>query len=173
VKYNLIDDNQEIVITKLPVSEWQSYKALRLRALKEETKAFVSRYEDQVKHTDEQWQNRLATGKHMLFAKLGGQLVGMMVGYVPDPDKDKTVADIVSVYVVPEARGKGISKKLLETLLKELKEDGVTKANLTVNKDQLPAVHLYQSFGFFITGEEEGILGDGLKHTELLMSKQL
>lgn len=25
---NLTDDNQEILITKLPVSEWQSYKEL-------------------------------------------------------------------------------------------------------------------------------------------------
>lgn len=170
---NLADDNQEILITKLPVSEWQSYKALRLRALKEETKAFSSRYEDQAKQPDEHWQNRLAAGKHMLFAKLGGQLVGMMVGYVPDPDKDKTTANIVSVYVAPEVRGKGISKKLLETLLKELKEDGVIKTILTVNKDQLVAVHLYQSFGFIITGEEEGIMADGLSHTEFLMSKQL
>ncbi len=109
----------------------------------------------------------------MLFAKLNGLLVGMMVGYVPEPDKDNTTTDVVSVYVAPEARGKGISKKLLETLLKELKEDGITKANLTVNKDQLPAVHLYQSFGFVVTGEEESVMGDGLKHTELLMSKQL
>jgi ribosomal protein S18 acetylase RimI-like enzyme len=170
---NLTDDNQEILITKLSVSEWQSYKTLRLRALKEETKAFSSRYKDQVKYTDEQWQKRLATGKHMLFAKFGGKLVGMMVGYVPDPDKDKTTADIVSVYVSPEFRGRCISKKLLETLLKELKEDGVTKTRLAVNKDQLPAFHLYQSFGFIVTGEEESIMADGLKHTELLMSKQL
>lgn len=109
----------------------------------------------------------------MLFAKLGGQLVGMMVGYVSDRDNDKTTADIISVYVAPEVRGRGISKKLLENLLKELKDDGITKTRLAVNKDQLPAFHLYQSFGFIVIGQEESIMADGLKHTELLMSKQL
>ena len=169
----LVDNSPEIEITKLQVSEWQFYKALRLRALKEETKAFASRYEDQVKHTDKQWQNRLTTGEYMLFAKLNGQLVGMMVGYIPNSDKDKYTADIVSVYVVPEARGKGISKMLMTELLKRLKEGGITKANLTVNKGQLTAVNLYKKFGFETTGEEESIMSDGLKHIEFLMSKQL
>ena len=167
------NSNPKIEIIKLPVSEWQTYKTLRLRALKEETKAFSTRYEEQAKHTDEQWQNRLATGEYMLFAKLNDQLVGMMVGYIPNPEKDKQSANIVSVYVTPEARGKGISKRLMEELLKHLKAGGITKVKLTVNKDQLAAVNLYQNFGFQITGKEESVMGDRVTHTELLMTKLL
>jgi ribosomal protein S18 acetylase RimI-like enzyme len=77
------------------------------------------------------------------------------------PQNDKSVAYIFGVYVVPEARGKGISKKLMAFLLHDLKANpDIIKATLSVNQGQLAAVKLYASFGFQLAGEENVQLGD-------------
>lgn len=162
-----------VEIVRLPITEWQSYKSLRLRALKEDPQAFGSSYEKEIQHPDEKWQSRLADNELLVFAKMNGLVVGMMGAFQTDSDKISNSATVYGVYVSSEARGKGISGKLIEELLNLLKGNDIATANLTVNKDQQAAVGLYKKYGFWVTGEEESIMGDGLKHTELLMAKKL
>ena len=57
-------------IITLPIEEWEAYRALRLRALKEEPQAFAASYAEQVQYPPEQWQMRLrnagTTGREWL-----------------------------------------------------------------------------------------------------------
>jgi ribosomal protein S18 acetylase RimI-like enzyme len=88
--------------------------------------------------------------------------------------EDIHLADIVSVYVTPPARGQGIAQRLMAALLDELAQsDTLETARLTVNQDQLPAVALYRRFGFTIIAQEEVLMGDGKLHTEDIMQKPL
>jgi RimJ/RimL family protein N-acetyltransferase len=117
-------DTDRITIAKLPPEKWQEYKALRLRALHDDPYAFSEPLKKALTYPDERWQQRAAEayeGKESLivFARAGEQLVGMIGAFFPK--NEKNVAYIFGVYVVPEARGKGISKQLLEVLLHELK----------------------------------------------------
>ena len=57
-------------------------------------------------------------------------------------------ADIESVFVNPNYRGKGIAKSLLTVLEKELKEVGIQNVLLEVRSSNLPALSLYKGFGF-------------------------
>ena len=49
----------EIEIQTLSLSQWQEYKDIRLRSLKTEPQAFLSRYEESASFPDEKWQQRL------------------------------------------------------------------------------------------------------------------
>ena len=167
------NSTSQIEIVRLPVSEWQSYKTLRLRALKVDPKAFGSSYEKESQAPDEKWQERLSNDNWILFAKAEGQLVGMMGAFQTETDKASQTANIYGVYVAQEARGKGVSGMLMEKLLGLLNEKSIVSVKLSVNKDQLAAVALYQKFGFEVAGEEDMVLGDGINHTELLMTKSL
>jgi RimJ/RimL family protein N-acetyltransferase len=170
-------DTDNITIGKLPPEQWQQYKALRLRALHDDPQAFAVPFEEAVAYPDERWQQRATegyTGKVslMVFASEEEQLVGMMGAFFPPHDPG--VALIVGVYVVPEARGKGISKKLMAALLHELKANPrIRKAALSVNKGQLAAINLYASFGFQVVGEEHVQLGDGNYYDAHLMERLL
>jgi ribosomal protein S18 acetylase RimI-like enzyme len=74
--------------------------------------------------------------------------------------------------VAKEARGKGVSKKLMKALLDEFEKiANITKVKLSVNKQQIPAVKLYEGFGFKVVGQENLRLGDGNYYDELLMEK--
>lgn len=166
-------NTSKIEIVKLSPSEWLSYKVLRLRSLKEDPQSFLSSYEKELLVPDDRWRARLSNDKWLFFAKMDGQLVGMMGAFQTDKDKQNQAANIYGVFVVHEARGKRISVMLMNKLLDFLKDQSIKTVNLSVNQDQLAAVTLYRKFGFDLTGQENMMLGDGIEHTELLMTRQL
>ena len=156
--------------------EWEAYKILRLEALRREPHAFGSSFAEAQDKPDSYWKSRLEAvaaqdGNWLLFAKDQGVLVGMVgafVGNIP------AVAEIVSVYVSPAARGQGVSRKLMTALLDALRaSEPVKRARLTVNREQASAVALYQKFGFAVVGEEAAAMGNGKVHGEYIMEKPL
>ena len=171
-------DRNKIEIIMLPISSWQEYKTLRLRALKTEPQAFTSPYEKEAVYPDDKWQQRLKdaeSGKTwMFFARLNGKLVGMIGGYRNEEDVQNHRVQIWGVYVDPEARRKGIAKSLIEKILGEFKKQSdIVIARTKVNIDQEPAKKLYEKSGFKVTGTESLVLGDGSEHRVLIMELKL
>ena len=169
--------NDEIEIVSLTPEEWPGYKALRLEALQNAPEAFSSTYADFRDKPDEYWQARLEAvrempGSWMLFARRGADLLGMVGAYV-DPS-DPKVATVISVYVAASARRTGVSKRLMEAILATLRAAGLRKALLSVNAANLPAVRLYQRFGFQAARTDpHQRMGDGKYYDELYMEKEL
>lgn len=155
------------------------YRKLRLEALYEEPQAFGSCYKDQVDLPIDEWQkwlNNYIEGKSswMVFAAKDNELVGMIGAYSTDETKKNQSAQIIAMYVTKDARGKGISKVLMKSLLEKLvKETLIKEVVLDVNIDQTTAVNLYKSFGFTITKNDKLTLGDGKEHEVYLMTKAL
>ena len=170
-------DDHPVEILKLPVEAWRDYKTLRLEALRHDPQAYSSRYDDQRGYPDSFWQSRLADaaqGEHtwLLFARSGESLVGL-VGAFREED-DPLAAHVVSVYVSPEARGRGISRRLMQALLAELAQAGIKKATLGVNTGQAAATHLYRGLGFTtVRTERQQVMGDGKVYDEDFMEKWL
>ena len=163
-------------IVRLQLDEWEKYRDLRLRGLKEDPQAFGASYEDNLKYTEGEWKRRLQNAldektNWLIFAKDGKKLVGMMAAFI-DKEKPQDIATIYSVYVPKEERGKGIAKKLMWELLGRIsKNKNIKKLELGVNKDQTAAVGLYESFGFKIVGGQKYTMGNGQKVDEYLMER--
>lgn len=69
-------------IIVLPPERWREAKRLRLEALREESAAFASSYEDELAFRDEVWRTRLTSaferdGNLTFFAEVDGALIGM------------------------------------------------------------------------------------------------
>ena len=163
-----------VTIGEISASRWSEYKDLRLEALKTDPQAFGSSYENTLLHPNVVWQARLeavigSDRNWLLFAEEANTLIGMI-----GASREAATANIVSVYVAKPARGRGISKMLLARMIDGITKSGAVKiVQLTVNKDQTPALTLYRSFGFEIVGDEEVLMGDGLMHTEYVLQKEL
>jgi ribosomal protein S18 acetylase RimI-like enzyme len=154
-----------IEIVSLPVEDWEAYRALRLRGLKEDPQAFGMSYEESVTFPPDRWQARLreagTTGRNWLyFAKDGEQLVGMIGAYV-DEDDPPEQARIVAMYVIPERRGEGIAARLMRAVLDALAAAGLHSVSLQVNQVQKAAIKLYQRCGFRIESEAQFTTGSG------------
>ena len=166
-----------IEIVSLPVEEWEAYRALRLRGLKEDPQAFGMSYEESVTFPPDRWQSRLReAGKTrrnwLYFAKEGDQLEGMVGAYVNEDDPPYR-ARIVAMYVIPEQRGRGIAAMLMRAILDALTAEGFQKATLQVNQMQKAAIKMYQRCGFRIVSEARFTTGAGEIADDYWMEREL
>lgn len=67
---------------------------------------------------------------------------------------------IHKIYILPEAQGKGIGKKLIEKVMTIAKENQSEVVSLNVNKFN-KAVSFYKRIGFEIVAEEDLDIGNG------------
>ncbi len=170
-------DERSAEIVSLPPEAWPEYKRLRLRALSTESQAFGTSYAEAAEYPNGQWRQRLQDvyeGKsHLLFARVDGELVGMVGAFQTDDTRKDFSANIISMYVESAFRRRGIGRALLSRLLHDLAVKGIVKASLDVVSEQIAAKQLYASLGFAVTGSSIQPLGDGREHSELKMELTL
>ncbi|MGO4524452.1 GNAT family N-acetyltransferase [Microvirga sp. 2MCAF35] len=84
-------------------------------------------------------------------------------------------AEIITVAVAPEARGKGHARPLLAHHLDALSRRGVARVHLEVEEGNAPAIALYRRAGFRDVGRREGYYpkADGTKVAALTMALDL
>lgn len=81
-----------------------------------------------------------------LVARVEGEAVGC--GALKALDAAGSVGEIKRMYVVPTARGRGISRLLLAALIEEARGFGYTRLQLETGTPQHEAVALYESSGW-------------------------
>lgn len=79
-------------------------------------------------------------------------------------DDMKGYGEIVSIYLLPEAIHKGYGKKLMQSVIAELKKSGFSKIYLWVLEDNSRARRFYERFGFTLSGR---------KRTDIFAGKEL
>jgi ribosomal-protein-alanine N-acetyltransferase len=84
-------------------------------------------------------------------------------------------AEIITVAVAPEARGKGHARPLLSHHLDALSRRGVARVHLEVEEGNGPAIAAYRRLGFQETGRREGYYQkpDGTRVSALTMALDL
>lgn len=141
-------------IIRLPISRWQDYKKFYIESVTDSPQAFLWSTEEINLKKDSEWQDRI---QNMFFAVSDdGQLIGMAGFYCEEKKKIAHIANIVRVYVSPKYRGKGTGKKLLLTVIEDIKsKPEIKKIQLGVMTTQTAAYNLYKSFGFKKIGEQK------------------
>lgn len=149
--------------------QWEEYKKIRLLSLKNESKAFGSSYEEELKFSDQRWKERLMDKNTLtIYYYENNVIVGTARSRITN-----NKANITGVYISPNSRRKGISEKMIIFLIKELTYLNINTLYLSVNKTQKPAINLYLKVGFKIIGEEKTKMGDGIFYDEYLMEYKL
>lgn len=73
---------------------------------------------------------------------------GTPVGCVAFAPRGKTVVELKRMFVVPEARGKGVGVQLVETLIEQAYARKAERIVLDSYHTMVDAHHIYRSFGF-------------------------
>jgi ribosomal protein S18 acetylase RimI-like enzyme len=162
-----------IEISYLPVERWREYKSLKLFALDTEKFAFSKRYCEEKNISPKVWKSRLKSNS-VVFAFDNDELIGMVAFVFSSAKVNQGIAQIFSVYVIPDMRKKGVAKKLFNFILKEAKKLRIKKIELSVFENNLPAKNFYLSCGFKIIGRNENkFLVEGKYYNEIMMEKLL
>ena len=85
-----------------------------------------------------------------------------IVGYAGVFAPGEAEADILTVGVVPEQRGKGIAKALMAQITDWAKSQGTTAMMLEVKVDNVEAIGLYESLGYSKLNIRKNYFGPGL-----------
>jgi RimJ/RimL family protein N-acetyltransferase len=126
-------------------AEWQVYREVRLASLADEPAAFASTLEDELRLTEQDWRNRL-TNAAVFLGKRNGEIAGTATG-LPTADDQ---AEMVGVWVRPDARGTGLAAELIQAVLAWGKDRGRISVHLV--EGNLAAEKLYTRLGFERTG---------------------
>ncbi|MFE2410219.1 GNAT family N-acetyltransferase [Kitasatospora sp. NPDC059408] len=157
----------------LSSDDWPVFRELRLAALAEAPYAFGSTLADWQGPGDheDRWRSRLEIpGALDLVAVLDGTPVAMASG-VP-ADEDPTAAELISMWVAPQARGRGAGDLLITEIATWAAAQGCTTLKLAVTPHNDAAIALYRRHAFADTDELGDLLDDGTGR-ELVLAKPL
>lgn len=102
--------------------------------------------------------------------RLGRRIVGFAVSRIGADE-----AEILSIAIDADRRGRGLSRNLLLTHLGHLAGRGVRRIFLEVEENNAPALRLYEGCGFAVVGRRERYYqqANGEQLNALLMSRDL
>jgi ribosomal protein S18 acetylase RimI-like enzyme len=135
-----------ISVQVITPDDWETWRAVRLAALKEAPYAYGSTYADWADAPEEQWRQRLGGEFRNLLARVDGRPGGIASG-VP-AGEDAGIVEIVSMYVLPAARGRGVADRLIGEIAAWARSRGATALRLDVTVGNEHAVALYRRHGF-------------------------
>jgi GNAT superfamily N-acetyltransferase len=146
----------EIAVRAIDASAWGTMRDVRLAALRDAPQAFGSSYQREIGFSREDWLARIARGVNFLAyaAEFGPAPAGLVGGFVPQPG----MAELVSMWVHPQARGLGVGRALVAAVVRWAADEAHCSVHLWVTETNEPARQLYERCGFTQTGERQPLL---------------
>lgn len=143
-------------IRQIRLGEEAEFRAIRLRALADSPSAFASTLEETEARPTEYWHDRVrsaAAGEESaLFAAVDGdEWIGLAGGFIYE-EVDARTPYLISMWVDPAHRGRGVGQALVQTVIDWARERGLDHLVLEVEATNQRAISLYTRCGFRPTG---------------------
>jgi GNAT superfamily N-acetyltransferase len=160
-----------VLVRNVVPHDWETLRDIRLAALRDAPDAFGSTYAEQVEFTKEDWLNRIARSTTFLayVGEAATQPVGIAGGYQEHPG----VVELISMWVDPRARGRGVGEALITQVTDWARtQDEAATLHLWVTEINKAARRLYERCGFMPTGERQQLPSNPAL-TEIAMARPL
>jgi ribosomal protein S18 acetylase RimI-like enzyme len=165
-----------LIITIEPITPENAlvFKAVRLRALEDSPSAFGSTYARESQFPDEEWVRRAGNWNGirsvLYLAMEEGESCGLAGVYLDEQDPGR--AHLVSMWIAPAHRRKGVAKVLVRAVQSWAKDRKAHTMLLQVTSSNQAAIRFYHQLGFSLTGRTEPYPNDS-NLIELEMSQPL
>ncbi len=166
-----------VLVREVTADDWQLMRDVRLAALAEAPHAFGSTYAREAAFTEERWRARIGERSVTFFAQedsAGTVPADAGAGTAPASTAPASTApaglagvyvedgaaELVSMWVRPSARGRGVGEALVEAAAAWARGHGFGALFLWVTESNAPAVRLYERCGFSPTGGSQPLPSD-------------
>jgi GNAT superfamily N-acetyltransferase len=141
--------------------DWERVRDVRVRALADAPFAFGSRLEEEQDRPEAFWRPRLESQAAVTFLAIRGhETVGLVRTFV-EPE-DVTSAKLVSMWVAPRARGKGVGRQLVAAVVEWARDRDAATVQLWVTETNAAARRLYELCGFVLSAGRQTLPSDPL-----------
>lgn len=144
-----------IKLVRIEAQSAQTYKAIRLAALKQDPLSFGSTYEHEALLSDEEWLTRASSlngdNRAGFFALEDGKAIGLVLCF--RDSEDPTVGELISMWVAPVGRQRGVGSDLLKAIRHWAQEHGMQTLRLLVTSLNTIGISFYERNGFVRTGK--------------------
>jgi GNAT superfamily N-acetyltransferase len=156
-----------IEIRRIGADDWKDLRATRLAALQDAPEAFESTYAGSVGFDEDEWRRRAE--RHAVFLAFDGpDPVGLAIGF-RDEDSRPGSRDLISMWVSPTVRGRGVAGQLIDAVAGWARVDGAGELHLWVVVGNGSARASYNRAGFVATGEQQPVRGEGNRVEERMI----
>jgi RimJ/RimL family protein N-acetyltransferase len=108
----------EIGIRPLERTEWSEFRDIRLLALKTNPGVFLATHEAAVERSPDEWKAMIGDEGRQVFGLFDeSRLIGITGVYTASEDPSGSTAVLVMSFILPEYRGRGLSKLFYEARL--------------------------------------------------------
>jgi GNAT superfamily N-acetyltransferase len=145
----------EPVVVRLVEEDWSLLRELRLAALGDSPGAFASTRASELAFDETQWRKRLRSPNPSFVARGDGDVAGLAGGY-----DDGHHLHLVSMWVRPPWRGRGIASLLIHEVARWAREAGAAELHLWVTDANVAARRRYEHEGFVATGRTQSLPSD-------------
>jgi GNAT superfamily N-acetyltransferase len=149
-------DDAALTVRRLRTEDAEPLVALRRQALESDPLAFGASVEDDVGLSLPFVQRALAEAEEQAIfgAFVGGRLVGMVGLHRASKVKQRHTATVWGMFVAPASRARGGGQALIEAAIRQAREWGLDRVELSVT-EAAPAAHrLYERVGFRAWGRQ-------------------
>lgn len=147
-------------------ADWKDLRSVRLRALADAPKAFVSEHSREADWLEEDWRSAIQQARWVV-ARTAHDVIGVARSS-QDPESPER-RYIEAVWVAPEFRRLGVGRRLVRWLIDRERKSGIREILLWVIDSNVYARSFYFRMGFRSTGRIQPVPG-GEKRTEELLS---
>jgi ribosomal protein S18 acetylase RimI-like enzyme len=134
-------------------ADWQVLRSVRLQALADAPDAFATTLEEAMGYSEDRWRERArGTETSRMFLAFVDDRPAGIAGLFDDEDGS---AQLISVWVLPEQRGKGVAQALTTAVMQFATAAGVQRMTVWFADGNTPARKLYERLGFTATGRHQ------------------
>ena len=145
-----------VLVRATTMADWQVLRDIRLQALRDAPYAFASTCAGESALDECVWHQRAARdGSFLAFIPEAG-LAGLAGGYLETPG----IAELISMFVRPQARGRGVGEALIDAIVAWARDRDATSVHLWVTEANRHGRRLYERCGFTATGERQPLPSD-------------
>jgi len=140
-----------VLVRATTITDWQALREIRLQALRDAPYAFASTHAREATIADDEWHRRATRDGSFLAFLPEVSPAGLGGGYLAAPG----TVELISMFVRPQARGRGVGEAIIEAVAGWAIQHGATTVHLWVTETNKPARMLYERCGFTVTAERQ------------------
>jgi GNAT superfamily N-acetyltransferase len=155
-----------VLVHRVAPDEWRLFREVRLAALHDAPTAFWTTAAAAGAMTEAEWRRRL-TDSACFVALAGERPVGLAAGIAEAPE----LAELVSMWVNPTWRGRGVADQLMAAVTGWAAGEGFARLHLWVAVGNDTAERLYSRHQFVRTGRVQAMHPDEPARREFEMAR--